>query len=272
MPPADERDREELADLLADLEATLTELRSELRTDPGAVDRQPERRDSRDATDSRPASDRRSGSASPTPPSVSELLRFTEEYTLPTLISTLEAGIRALELLRGTLRLVDGRPAVKRDRRGRSSASRLGDGVAGVGREAVSGVERALAELEAALSEADVSEERAGEDLLGEARELSAEIADRLDDARTGPDERPPSGRDTARESDRGSGGVTIEVTDDGADGDAREERPTVDVEAELDSIRDEVYGPGVDGDGGESADSESDGDEPDGDDAPGSE
>ena len=290
MSPADTPDRDEdLADLLAELETTLTELRGELRAGgrnaPDPLDRRgsPDRPDRRDTPERRSAPDRRRDrSGLPRPPSVSELFRFTEQYTLPTLISTLEATIRALELLRGTLRLVDGRSAFDdADRRGRSSTARLGDGVAGVGREAVSGVERALSELEAALSESDIPNERAGDDLLGEARALSAEITDRLDAAQEGsrrrsdsPRDREQPGRGAADTPDRGSDAVTIEVTDsdggghetdadDGGghetDADAGAERhPEVDIDAELESIRHEVRG--TDGSG------ESEGDETGGD------
>ena len=81
-PPADSdrpRDRDELAAQLDELEATLTDLRSELR------------------------SEGRRGP--PRPPRLGELLRFTEEYTIPTLIALLEATIKSLELLQRPLRL-----------------------------------------------------------------------------------------------------------------------------------------------------------------------
>ena len=267
MSPADTPDRdEELADLLADLEATLTELRSELRAGGrDASDRRgrpepPNRPDRDDASGRRrPAADRRRNTPDlPRPPSVSEVFRFTEQYTLPTLISTLEATVRALELLRGTLRVLDGRSAFDgADRRGRSSAARLGDGVAGVGREAVSGVDRALSELETALSESEIPDDRAGDELLGEVRALSAEISDRLGAAQGGRRdgygprrERDAPGRGTGGGSDRESGAVTIEVTDreeTAHETDAGDERaanrPEVDVEAELESIRHEVRG-----------------------------
>ena len=267
MSPANTPDRdEELADLLADLEATLTELRSELRAGGRDASDRPGRREAPNRSDRgdasgprQPATDRRRSAPDlPRPPSVSEVVRFTEQYTLPTLISTLEATVRALELLRGTLRLLDGRSAFDgADRRGRSSAARLGDGVAGVGREAVSGVDRALSELETALSESEIPDDRAGDDLLGEVRALSAEISDRLDAAQGGPGdgdgprrEGATPGGGTAGGADRESGAVTIEVTD-GAETahetDASDERaanrPEVDVEAELESIRHEVRG-----------------------------
>lgn len=248
-PDTPDRD-EDLPELLDDLEATLTDLRAELSQETESNRR-------REAPTRLPRRDRPgSGSGLPRPPSVADLFRFTEEYTLPTLIATLEATIRALELLRGTLRLVDpGRsafesPAGQRDA---SSVSRLGSGAAGVGREAVSSVERALSELEAALADSNVPDDRASDELLGDARDLSAEVRERLEAAQgsgtTGRAEREtgaPSGREAA---EPGADGVRIEVIDDagaGNDDDGRgdEDRPEVDVEAELESIRHDVRGP----------------------------
>jgi hypothetical protein len=276
---------EDLPELLDDLEATLAELRSDLRQETG-----PERRPGtgpRRTRRNRP----RPGADLPRPPSVSELFRFTEQYTLPTLISTLEATIRALELLRGTLRILDpDRSAVETatGERGASTASRLGSGAAGVGREAISGVERALSELEAALAESDVPEDRASSELLGEARDLSAEVRERLDAAqetagRSGRRQREEFDGATDPRSDGRSSGVEIEVTGDGEDpgaaedGRDHEDRPEVDVEAELESIRHEVRGTaGADAadeaeDGDESSsEAESESDAPDGADDPG--
>ena len=258
-----DRDRdEELPELLDDLETTLADLRSELRREPA-----PDRRGEAPSRTRRDRAGRRSDL--PRPPSVSDLLGFTEQYTLPTLIATLEAAIRALELLQGTLRLVNpDRSAVEpADRGGDSSASRLGSGAAGVGRGAVSGVERALSELETALAASDAPNDRASDELLGEVRDLSAEVRARLDAAR---DAGAAGQRDAERaprrdppESTRDADGVAIEVTgsDDGDDPEpgndrGEEDRPEVDVEAELESIRHEVRGTdGADSEGEESED-----------------
>ncbi|GGJ15875.1 hypothetical protein GCM10008995_27190 [Halobellus salinus] len=268
---------EDLPELLDDLEATLAELRTELQ------DETPDRRDPPIQRGRRGRTGR--DSAFPRPPSVSELLGFTEQYTLPTLISTLEATIRALELLRGTLRALDPDRSTLGEsgrKRGTSTASRLGRDAAGIGRDAVSGVERALSELDAALAESDVPDDRASSELLDEARGLSAEVRDRLDTAQGTADRGGRQGDEVDRPAGAGpnarSSGVEIEVTGDGhapetdADDRAREDRPEVDVEAELKSIRHEVRGD----DGADAADEaatgdhsasagESDGDAPDG-------
>ena len=262
-PDASDRD-EDLPELLDDLEATLAELRVELRDETRGRREPPARRSQRGRTGR--------DSDLPRPPSVSELLGFTEQYTLPTLISTLEATIRALELLRGTLRVIDPDRSTFEDAghtRGASTASRLGSGAAGVGREAVSGVERALSELEAALAESDVPDDRASSELLGEVRDLSAEVRDRLDAAqgaadRDGRRRGDQADRPAGTASDTRSSGVEIEVTGGGTDpetdedGRAREDRPEVDVEAELESIRHEVRG----GDGADAADGSETGDQ----------
>ncbi|WP_144900959.1 DUF7547 family protein [Halobellus captivus] len=269
------RDSEaDLRELVAELEATLSALRAELDDDRPA-ERSIETRREADAPDDRrsprPTPTRRR--RSPSPPSLSELFRFTEQYTLPTLIATLEATIQSLELLRGALRLADPERSAF-DGSGRadhSSTSRLSDGVAGVGRGAVSGVERALSELQTALSESELPEDETSRTLLEDARQLSEEVSDRLAGASSAREadrygyrreDRTSTASDTSRRADEtaASGGVEIAVRDsadssDSSDspdsggdrtadpGDERDadESPQVDVEAELASIKDEV-------------------------------
>lgn len=135
------------------------------------------------------------------PPTPRELLRFTDEVGIPAAILVLEANIRALELLRRTIRLAGGRPP-----RGSadSGATATGERVEELGRATLERVDGALADLQAAIE--GRPEDGEARDLLRDARELRAEIDARLEEA---PD---------------GDGGGT-----------------EVDVEAELDSIRDEV-------------------------------
>jgi len=220
------RDRDELEDQLDELEETLTDLRSELR------------------------SERRRGP--PKPPSLSELLRFTEEYTIPTLIALLEATIQSLKLLRRTLRLADPNRAVREE--SEAARSRLDR----VGTEAGNQLAGALSELRTALSEADLPDNPESRRLIDDARDLTGEIEGRLRDAeqsvRDNRDRERRAGRDEPR--DNGSTrdrGVMIDVTDagDGGQGDADEgdaeadagdsEAPEVDVESELESIKDEL-------------------------------
>jgi len=224
------RDRDELDDRLDELESTLTDLRQELR-----------------------AEGRR---GPPKPPSLGELLRFTEEYTIPTLIALLEATIQSLELLRRTLRLADPQRAVREE--SETARSRLDQ----VGSEAGTQLAGALSELRTALSEADLPENPESRRLIEDARDLTGEIETRLRDAEGAVrDQRDRERRghergDDRREDGRGSRdrGVMIDVTDaadggegstddaaDPADDPDADAAPEVDVESELESIKDEL-------------------------------
>ncbi|WP_129115066.1 DUF7547 family protein [Halegenticoccus tardaugens] len=218
----DRRDRirdDDLADLLDDLGTTLEELRRELRASP----------------DYRRGRRRRRFR----PPTPREILRFTEEYTIPTVIAVLEANIRALELLGRLLRLADPERALREE----SDAARTR--MDAVRRDAVDGLEGALSELRAALSEADLPENPESRSIIEDARELADEIESQI-----------AAGRDRARdrrESDR-AGGISIAVDeedpetppdasrgDETTDDDSEDDAPGVDIDAELDSIRDEL-------------------------------
>jgi len=167
------RDDEELAVLLADLERTLTDLQSAIGEDVGD-ERRPRRR----------------------PPTPGEILRFTEEYTLPTAIALLEATVQSLELLRAVLRLTGPGPTDLRDRmasRGTTETDALRD---------------ALADLRDALSGADLPEDSAARSILTDARALTEEIDHRLDEtASDRPERREPTTR-----------GVDIDVEEENVD------------------------------------------------------
>lgn len=182
------RDDEDLADLLAELERTLTDLRT-------AVD-----------------DDVRSRRRPPTP---SEILRFTESYTLPTMIALLEATVQSLELLRAVLRLTD--PEATSDHLRNRLAKRERGPTDAALRETV-------ADLRNALTGADLPEDTAAASIVADARELTATIEKRLGESAANQGE----GRD-ATGSERG---VAIDV---------EEETDQVDIDAELDSIRESV-------------------------------
>ncbi|MFC5277619.1 hypothetical protein ACFPM1_02375 [Halorubrum rubrum] len=205
----------------------------------------------------------------PRPPRLSELVRFTEQYTIPTLIALLETTITSLELVRGTLRLLDPGRELRED------ADATADRLAGVRDGAAGGLARSLSELRTALAEADLPEEAASRSIIEDARDLSAEIEARIEEGRreadaarrperdagerTGSGERAGAadrGRSDARSDD---GAVRIDVTDpdddrgegstdaDGSDAPADanrpadEARPEVDVESELESIKSQL-------------------------------
>ncbi len=206
----DERERD-LADATAELSETLEALRTELEAPP------------------------RGPLGLPRPPRPAELLRFTEQYTIPTVIALLEASIRALELLGAALRVADGRPldavtdrsadgsmGTSLDVVGRASRDRL----ARTSRETLRRLDDALAELQSAAEGDPSSPELQG--LLAEARELRAEVDTRLQDAVS----------ETARESDTGQRGrngpteVGVSAAKRGS------EDAGVDVDEELESIK----------------------------------
>jgi hypothetical protein len=222
MPNRDEDD--ELAVLLADLERTLTDLREAIDEDVGRGRRRP-----------------------PTP---GEILRFTEEYTIPTLIALLEATVRSLELLRAVLRLAGPGATTGERLRERSRADDAPD---------VATLRNALGDLRAALTGADLPADSEAGAVLSDARTLTEEIDDRLADAsgrdrRTGSGttrdraesgtDRPAPGRGTEWE-ESGTTGIDIDVREEGDDADG------VNVDEELASIK-ESMGEGDDGDGDE--------------------
>lgn len=212
-----------LADLVDDLETTLRSLREVVEDEPDGRERHPMRR------------------TPPRPPSLGDLVRFTERYTIPALVASLEATIRALELFRAVLRLADPERDLDADREadtGRSSVDVAGDLASATGTKAASELRRRLAGLREELAAADQPRDEEARETLQEARELTDELERRL------------------REAGRDAGGVTIDV--DGGDGDAdndgagstaaddvgdADDSPggTVDVDAELHSIKEDL-------------------------------
>ncbi|WP_435130199.1 DUF7547 family protein [Halobaculum sp. D14] len=282
---------EDFAALVDDLSDTLRDLRRELgEREPGdgGADRDAERSGRRRST-------RRTGRFPPRPPGLGELVRFTNDYTIPSLIATLEATIELLELFRRFLQLAgprdldSGRVTDPGGGRGRGPGSLLSSGVSSAGERAAADVTDALGRLRTALDEADLPEDEESRDVVERARDLSAEIERRVAESR----DAVASQRDRERRTNRGDDAVTIDVTDEDGDGDGDsadtgstddgrvsgngdgagdddadrgdDESPQVDVDAELESIKrtlGKAEGRDVDGDG------ESGGDEPPADDS----
>lgn len=218
---SDSRDRDpdpdDLRDVLEDLRRTLDDLEAAVDRDEGERERrQPPGRGERE------------------PPRGRDIVRFTESYTIPTVISVLETTIQSLELLRGVLRLAD--PDSDSRERRRTSSSR-----ASIDRRMVDGTERALEDLRRALTGEEVPSDPVAGEVLGEARALTSEIESLLREQRTS----------TAPRSERA--GVVIPVDDgegdgdetasESEDGDEGDETVSIDIDAELASIRDEVEG-----------------------------
>lgn len=206
-------DDDDLEERLAELEATLGELRTELES--------------------------QSSRRFPRPPSPGDLLRFTEQYTIPTLIAFLEAAIRSLELLQRALRLADpGRAA-------HAESAQMKSGVDRVRSEAADHLADNLADLRRALSGAELPESTPPEtrQLLEDARALTDEIEDRLRETRDPgrSTNHTPSG--DSRSRDGNGGGVTIDITDEHDADEEPIDDPSVDVDSELQSIKDELSG-----------------------------
>ncbi|WP_318570199.1 DUF7547 family protein [Salinigranum marinum] len=242
-----DRDPDDLAALLGDLRTTLDELERTIDTDARTDRRRPRSRD---------------------PPRGSDVVRFTEEYTIPTVIAILETTIQSLELLRGVLRLVDPERGFPTDRRG-------GDRFDGVDGRVVQGAERAVEDLRRALTGTEEPADPVARDVLGDARGLTAEIESLLAEARGDADasraesasRRSRTGRRDDRESvvipvddETDAGRTDDRQTDDHSDDEAGDDAGVeIDVDAELESIRDEVHGESTAVDGAE-ADDEGDG------------
>lgn len=238
----DRRDTDrELATLLSELEETLTQLRGSLDEGGGPVGQRGRER--------RRDTGWRERSPFPRPPGMRELLRFTEQQTIPTLVAILEANIRLLQFAGAAIRAVDPERSVA-ESGGDSVATRALD--AG-GQLPTNRLASGLGELQAALSGAEPTDPEARQ-LLEDAEQLSAEIQGRLRETGRQGDlgKRQSDSGSTARPSEAGDA-VRIEVEDATADDGSDEEDGSesgVDVDDELDSIRDEVRGIGDDGDG----------------------
>jgi hypothetical protein len=205
-----ERDDEDLATVAAELSRELRELREELESDRRDPPRGP--------------------LGLPRPPKPREFLEFADEVAIPGTIAILEANIKLLEALRRAIRLADTeRRARERSREvGTDAADRAGE----VGQRALKRVQGGLEDLREAIERGDTVEDRAGSDIIEDIAALESEIDERIDASR----ERRRSDRENGSETG-GTDSVGIDANDTG-----REDGPEVDVDAELDSLR-ERYG-----------------------------
>ena len=183
----------------------------------------------------------------PRPPTPREFLRFTERYTIPALISILETSIRTLELLAAAIRVADGRP-LDGPATGRGGADDpRTDRIAAASRRTLQTLDDALAELQSAAAGGEVRNPEL-QRLLSEARDLRAEVDDRLADATAGSATRPQEPDPVDIEVEAGG-----DEPDEGGESD--DERDVgVDIDRELDSIKRELDEPrdDLDGESGE--------------------
>lgn len=223
----DDRERE-LDESVDDLAATLDALREEFRDPPeGPL-------------------------GLPRPPTPGEFLRFTEQYTIPALVSILETSIRTLELLAAALRVADGRPLDGPSDGRRGADDPRADRIASASRRTLRALDDALADLQSAAAGGEPRNPEL-QRLLSEARDLRAEVDDRLADATADSTDRPGE-PGPGQESGPGPNPVSIEVKggadeedeeDDGGDEEDTGERDVgVDVDSELESIKRELDEP----------------------------
>jgi len=162
------------------------------------------------------------------PPTPRELARFTSEVTIPAIVLALETNVRVLKLLQRTLRLAAGE-----DPGAGGGAGRARKQAEKLGRRTLSQLDDALADLQDAL--AGRPPEDPARELLEEARTLRADIDDRLATA-----------DGSARSDAESSPDLESDPRDRGVD---------IDVESELQSIKDDIDDEDGDGDGGEGTD-----------------
>ncbi len=160
----------------------------------------------------------------PRPPTPGELIRFADEFAIPAAIAVLEANIKALELVRGALRLLDpDRGAVEGERARRRAES--------VGKSALTRLDRTVDDLQRALEDGTLPRDENAREIVEDARRLRGEIADRIERRENG-DRRSRTDRDH-----RESAGSDRENEE-------REATPIeIDVDEEIDSIKAELEG-----------------------------
>ncbi|WP_226481892.1 DUF7547 family protein [Natrinema amylolyticum] len=201
------------------------------------------------------------------PPTPRELLRFTDEVALPAVLAVLETSVRALEAFQRSLKVV----RTGQEARDRTSAATeaTSERASELRRTTLSQLDSVLSELQRAASEGGLPADEEARDLLTEARELRDDVDSRLRDAA----ERESRIESTDSDLDRpaSESGVTIDIedgplTDDGTETDRADDDPdrdsAVDVDAELETLRDQY----ADGNGDSSEDDSKAGDSSEGD------
>lgn len=115
--------------------------------------------------------------AETTDPRPGDLSRFTSEVAIPGLILLLETNIRALQLLRKTIRLADGRAGARSTERSEVRAR-----AESLGQTTLAKLDETLAELQSSLE----GENGEMDELIDEARALQQEVRERLEQSDPG--------------------------------------------------------------------------------------
>ncbi|WP_049923425.1 DUF7547 family protein [Halopiger djelfimassiliensis] len=211
-----DRDDDELVDAVRELTRTIDELREEL--DTTSPRRRPPLR----------------------PPTPRELLAFTDDVAIPATLAVLESSVRTLEAFQRGLEIVRTEREV-RDRASEMTAT-TSDRAGDLRRTTLSQLDSVLAELQRAVSSGTLSADEDARDLLTEARELRDEVDERLRNA-TSSAESERTDSSTAVEIDIDDHRPQTDGTDDGRTDGADGPDPGVDVDAELETLRDQ-YAP----------------------------
>jgi hypothetical protein len=216
---------DDLEDTAAELARVLSDLRAEL-------ERERERRGS--------PTPPRGPLGIPRPPSPREVLRFADEVAIPAALAILEANVRLLEALQRGIRMAETGRDVQ------EGGERAADRATAAGRETLSRLEGALADLQRAVEGDDLPENETARDLLEDARRLRDEVAAELDD----------------RAPDRSAGAWSDGPQETAGEAVGSEENAVdVDVEGELETLKDR-YGEDDERDPtGNGGDSEDEGD-----------
>lgn len=177
----------------------------------------------------------------PRPPTPGELIRFADRHAIPTAIAVLEANIRALELLQGSMRLFN-RDLADGDSSRRAQGKSLD-------RAALDRVDRALSDLQRAAKEGALPRQEDARDIIEEARRIRADIADRIEESeavrrgenRPANDDDGDSGRGTTIDVDSVGGDPSTGSNGEVAESSEAEVRSEIDVEEELEAIKEEL-------------------------------
>jgi hypothetical protein len=211
-------DREELADLAADLESVLRDLRTEIEPDP-----------------------RRGPFGFPRPPEPRRVLRFADEVAIPATIAVLEANVKLLQALQRGIRMTES------GRRVKAEGSAVGDRAADVSRSTLDRLGSTLEDLQDATARGGTPESGPARELIEEARRLRDEIDQRLRDAQ---------GTTTLDDfQDRGERDDRDEPDDAEPEAESAASEVHVDVDAELDSLKEQYADEDEPPEGGESGD-----------------
>jgi hypothetical protein len=186
----------------------------------------------------------------PRPPSPSEVIRFADEVAIPGTIAILEVNIKLLETVQRAIRVVDtGARARERAVDARDRAGDSADRLADVSDRTLRRLEDSLSDLQTALESGSLPDDGAAGELLAEARALRDDVQSRvevarqrdhtLEDFEARADEADAQRRaDAERVDDPGSVGGSGRPTAD-ADEDDVSTGVKVDVDAELETLKD---------------------------------